>query len=380
MEEKKSYHVSYVVIALAAGYFIISLFRAVGGLEFSGLRVYHTIFISILMQAFPFMLVGIFVSSTMHVFLSDQLIIRIFPRKYGLGFLSALIGGIFLPVCECAIVPVTTGLIKKGVPLPISFTFLLAAPIMNPIVIISTLYAFPGNPEVTVMRVILGLIVAILIGLILTVLERIVPEIFLKPGRIDLDIQHSHCSCEHHDCSHHEPNHDDGHEIDCGCYHHSHMHDDYEKYDHILDQNIKMVRPVWKEKWESFFLHAGDEFFGVGKYLVLGASLTSLIQVVFPRSIFETLSGHQNLSLLVMMGLAFVFSACSTSDAFIARSYLDKFPIGSILGFLVFGPMMDIKNLLMLLANFRKTFVFSLCGIIFIVNYLILSFICMHIQ
>jgi hypothetical protein len=145
-----------LTVALAlftGGYLIFSSFRFMGADLLEWLQTFSTIFISILMQAIPFMMIGVLVSSAMHVFVPDEWVVRIFPTRHGLGFLTAMFAGLFFPVCECAIVPVVIGLVRKGVALPIAVTFMLSAPIINPIVIVSTLYAFPGNPEITLMRV-----------------------------------------------------------------------------------------------------------------------------------------------------------------------------------------------------------------------------------
>ena len=330
MHDMKSKNFSPWVIGLSAGYFIFSLFRAAGNIDMPGLRIFNTIFISILMQALPFMLVGSFVSSAIHIFLTDEFLIRIFPMKYGIGFITAMFVGILFPVCECAIVPVTTRLVKKGVSLPIALTFMFSAPIINPIVIISTIYAFPGHPEIALMRVCFGLLIALIIGLIILALG------IRKPMLLH----------EHH------------HECDCCCHH------DKQDEEDTLRSKIKRM-----------LLHTGQEFLEVGKYLILGAFMTSLLQTLVPRSVFENLMSQNVLALLAMMGMAFLFSACSTSDAFIARSFVDKFTIGSIMGFMVFGPMMDIKNMLMLLGSFKKSFVAFLCALVFFINLIMLYFL-----
>lgn len=317
-----------VLLLVAGGYLLFSVLRSIVVIDFTGIEVFNTIFISILMQAFPFILIGVFISSAMHVFIPDDFIVKAFPTKYGLGFLTAMFAGVFIPVCECAIVPVSTRLIKKGVPLPIAITFMLSAPIINPIVIVSTLYAFPGRPEVAILRVAFGLIIALIVGAVFTSYKE---SVFL----------HEH------------------EEYSCNC----HCHEDH---DHL--------RKGIMRKTKDMFLYAGDEFFSVGKYLVIGAFITSLIQALVPRGIFINLLPQNGLSLLVMMTAAFLFSACSTSDAFIARSFVDRFSMGSIMGFLVFGPMMDIKNMLMLLANCKKSFVVRLALYIFILNFIILYF------
>lgn len=140
-------------------YFVYLLFEK-NIFKIEDISTFNTIFLSIIIQAFPFMLIGILVSSIMHVFIPDNIVVKVFPKKFGLGYISAMFLGLLFPVCECAIVPVTRRLIKKGVPFPIALTFMFSAPIINPIVIVSTLYAFPGNPEYALIRVVAGLIVA----------------------------------------------------------------------------------------------------------------------------------------------------------------------------------------------------------------------------
>ncbi len=345
---KKTDYSTILAIGLCfvtGGYLLFSVLRSVDLIDFSMVQIFNTIFISILMQAFPFMLIGVLLSSAMHVFISDEFIIKVFPTKYGLGFLTAMFAGLLFPVCECAIVPVMTRLVKKGVALPIAITFMLSAPIINPIVIMSTLYAFPGQPEIALMRVCFGLLIALITGLIL----------FLSNGRqpVLLNDRESHeydsdcdCGVEH---DHHE----------CSC--HFHNEEDHSKKGTAA-------------KMKTLFLHAGEEFFGVGKYLVLGAFMTSLNQTLVPREAFVSMGSQNGFSLFIMMAAAFLFSACSTSDAFIARSFMNRFSTGAIMGFLVFGPMMDVKNMLMLFANFKKSFVFKLSLLIFILNFVMLYF------
>jgi len=332
----------FSMIFIASAYLVFSIMRSIE-IDLSWIQVFNTVFTGILMQAFPFMLIGILVSSAMHIFIPNEWIIRIFPTKYGLGFLTAMFAGIFFPVCECAIVPVMTRLVKKGVPMPIAVTFMLSAPIINPIVIISTLYAFPNHAEIMLMRVSFGLFIALMVGLAMMVYGDSLPMLLDNGG-----VHESHC---HSDVENHS-------KLGCACHFHG---------DEAHTGNGMMG------KLKAMFLHAGEEFFDVGKYLVLGAFMTSLIQTLIPREVFVHLGIQKGLSLLIMMIVAFLFSACSTSDAFIARSFVNRFSMGAVMGFLVFGPMMDIKNLLMLLANFRKSFVVRLTLLIIILNFLILS-------
>lgn len=337
-----------VLIAALALYLLFSFSRAADAKLLDQLQVFNTIFISILMQAFPFMLIGIFVSSAMAVFAPDQFVVRIFPSRFGLGFVTAMFAGLLFPVCECAIVPVTTRLVKKGVALPIAITFMLSAPIINPIVIVSTLYAFPGQPRVALFRVVFGLVIALVVGLML----------FL------LGIDNDALTSMQESCG-------------CGCHNHSHDHCGgcaAPTTDTARGEAEKQTARAVRQKLRAMFIQAGEEFFSVGRYLVLGALFTSLIQILIPRAWFAGLNEKNGLPLLIMMAVAFIFSACSTSDAFIAKSFAGRFSIGAIMGFLVFGPVMDVKNILMLLAGFKKSFVATLVFIIFLANFLMLYF------
>jgi len=113
--------------------------------------------------------------------------------------------------------------------------------------------------------------------------------------------------------------------------------------------------------------HASDEFFDMGKYLILGAMITAAIQTVVSRESLMSIGQGDFQSHLFMMGLAFVLSLCSTSDAFVASSFATTFSAGSLLTFLVFGPMLDIKSMLMLLSAFKTKFVLKLSALIIVV-------------
>lgn len=310
-------------------YLLFSIIRSVNSnfieLDFSVLKSFNTVFMGILVQAIPFMMVGMIISSFMQVFIPNEMLIKLFPQKYGIGFITAIFGGLVFPICECAIVPIVIRLIKKGVPLPIAITFMLAAPIVNPIVIISTVYAFPGNYYVTIARVLLGIVIAFFSGIVISFMFK--ENNYLIESNLDFG-----CSCNY--CS---------------------------------TKNLYSMNLYGKIK--SLFLHTSEEFFNAGKYLIMGAFITSCIQTFIPKYIFVKSGGNFGIGLIVMMIVAFLFSVCSTSDAFIARSFLSDFSISSIIGFLVFGPMIDIKNLLILFSGFKKIFVIK-----FFITVTLLSF------
>ena len=304
------------------------------------------------------MLLGALLSSALYAFVPDRLLIKIFPKKYGIGFLTALFAGTLFPVCECAAVPLMRSLIKKGVAMPIAVTFMLASPIVNPISIVSTLYAFPQQPSVAFYRLGFGLLIACAIGLLLLFYpeEKYLKEDFDKeppaqPHSLgDAAAAFRLATGRSAQNSRSEPQSDN--------------------FDGITAES-KVHR--LQAKVYALLMHTCSEFFTTGPFLILGAFITALIRAAVPQELFSITSGSAAGSLLVMMLFAFVFSACSTSDAFIARSFLNRFSFGSILGFLVYGPMMDIKNLFMLLSLFKKRFVIELTLIITVVNFIGIS-------
>ncbi|MGP1577500.1 MAG: permease [Treponema sp.] len=314
-----------------------------------------TVFISILLQALPFMLVGALLSSIIHIFIPPHIIIAAFPKKYGLGFATALFAGFFFPVCECASVPLMRGLIKKGVAMPIAVTFMLAAPIVNPISIISTYYAFPQEPSFALYRVYFGLIISFAAGLILMAypeskyLREYAEELSGKFAQhIPID---THTTCEFCSCHKTAPH---GHAIIA--------------HDHSVMQQKHSLKENYSQKIIELLYHTGNEFFTAGSYLIIGALITAVIRVGVPQNFFRNTSAYPIIGILLMMLFAFVFSACSTSDAFIARSFLNRFSSGAVLAFLVYGPMMDVKNFCMLLSLFKTRFVIELTVIITALN------------
>ncbi len=297
------------------------------------LQVLNTVFISILMEAFPFLLLGVFISSIIQLFVTQDMIIKYFPKNKIISFFVAIIGGMFFPVCDCAIVPVTSSLTKKGVPLHATVTFMLAAPIINPIVLMSTYYAF--GYKIALARMTIGIIVATVTGIIFLIFPE-EKDILVK------DMNSYLCNCAY--CN--------------GVY-----------------DNDKILSKI-----SSIFKHAGEEFFSVGKFLIIGAFITAMVQVFIPKNIFVQIGEFEVMSIILMMGLAFLFSVCSSSDAFIARSFSNQFSKSSIMGFMVFGAMLDIKNLLMLSESFSKRFIIKLSFILCNVAFSVLCFYHIIIQ
>ncbi|WP_101910665.1 permease [Marasmitruncus massiliensis] len=307
---------------------VVMYFQAVQALalenQYTFLQSVNTIFISILLQAIPFVLIGVFTSSILQVFVSDTLLVRLFTKHRLLGAPLAVVLGVFFPVCDCAMAPVVARMVRKGVPLSYAVTFLLAAPVVNPVVIWSTLYAFPGQPRIVLLRVVWGILVALIAGLL-------IPLLWKKGLPVQRTIIDSTCASGY-----------------------------------IGDSSSEGFRG----KLEILFRHAGMEFFNVGRYVVAGALISSVLQVLVPKTALLGTAQNVVLAPLAMLVAAFLMSVCSTSNAFIARSFSYTFPIGSVLGFMVMGPMLDLKNLLMLMSGFRRGFVLRLAGLLAVIGWI----------
>jgi uncharacterized membrane protein YraQ (UPF0718 family) len=279
----------------------------------------NSIFISILIESIPFVLIGVFISGIIQMFVTEEMIAKIIPKNRYLAVLYGTILGSLFPACECGIVPIVRRLLLKGVPLHAGIAFMLTGPVINPIVLFSTFVAFGNKWDVMIYRGGLAFIVAFLVGIILSYQykdHQLLDRISMK-----------------------------GH-------HHSH---------HIKQSFFKNVAGTLR--------HSVDEFFSVGIYLIIGAFIAAAMQTFIKTSTLLAIGQNEVSSSLVMMGLAFVLSLCSEADAFIASSFTSTFSLSSLVAFLVFGPMVDIKNTLMMLAVFKKRFVIQL---IFYITILVL--------
>ncbi|WP_347489233.1 permease [Desulfoscipio sp. XC116] len=284
------------------------------------------VFLGIMLQAVPFLLIGVLISSLIQVFISKDAIERKFPQKLGWGMLAAILGGFCLPVCDCASIPIFRSLVRKGVPLAAAVTFMTATPVINPVVMLSTYYAFNGNLQIVAARIGLGIIASVLTGLWFAIRPsgaRVLPSGF------------------------------DGIMCSCGCYEGA--------------ENIT----TFGGKLSLFIRHSQAEFFNVGKYLMIGAFVASVLQTTITKAIYLQNSADFAVSLLVMMLMAFSLSLCSSSDAIIARSFASRFPLEAVMGFLVFGPMLDIKNVIMLSSGFSKRFIARLLAVTFTMCFLV---------
>ncbi len=297
------------------------------------------IFTSIFFESLPFLLLGAVISAIIETFVSNETMAKLFPKNKILGSLVGVFLGLFLPACDCAVIPVSKRLLKKGVPVNAAVSFMLASPIINPVVLLSTYYAFyKSNPSIFYARIVLGIVVALIVGLIMGIIydkKVVVKEVY-------------------------ENNEDD--EEDYACCSISHEHTDF-KHNH--DCNHKH-----DSKLLSIINHSAYDLFEVVKYLMIGALIASLFQVLMPRSILTLFNSNNVLSIIVLMIFAYLISLCSTSDSFVGKSLMNSFTKGSIIAYLLLGPMIDIKNTMVLLGNYKKKFVFTLISLIFIMIFI----------
>lgn len=220
-----------------------------------------------------------------------------------------------MPVCECGNIPVARRLIMSGMPVSLTISFLLAAPILNPITLFATYEAFRGNLLIFWGRIIGAIIITLSIGLVLS-----------KVKNIENQITPSFALC----CKH--------------------QHNDSES---IMQKSFKTY---------------ANEFWEVMRMMIIGAFIASVTQVFIPRSIIQPFAQDPILGVFAMIGLAFIISICSNVDAFFALAYSNLFKTGSILSFLLFGPMIDIKILAMMKGVFKAKFLIWLSLSVFLIS------------
>jgi len=272
------------------------------------------IFLSLILETIPFLMLGVLLSSLIQEFVSEDLLKKIIPKNPFLGSLVGVILGFFIPTCDCAIIPVTRRLIKKKVPLNVCISFMLASPIVNPISILSTVYAFRDiMPKMIYYRVGFGIIIALLVGVIMTFLVN-KKDVLNKSVSDDYD----------YNC-------------DCGA----------------------TIQKGKSHFWNIMY-NSSEEFIGIMKYLIIGALITTIAQYIIAVTGVNFVVSNKIIQIVIMMIFAYIISLCSTSDAFIGRSFINQISNNSILVFLLLGAMIDLKNTIVLNGNFTRKFVFRL--------------------
>jgi uncharacterized protein len=255
-----------------------------------------TIFVAIAIQAMPFLVLGVVISAAIAAFVPPDLLPRLLPRQPAVAVPAAAMAGAVLPGCECGSVPIAGRLVTRGAPAAAALTFLLSAPAINPVVLVATAVAFPGQPEVVGARFLASLLAATAVGL---AWSRFGHDEWLGRARKRYE--------------------DDGPRLS-----------------------------VFAATAQHDLLHAGG-------FLIVGAATAATLQTVVPRGVLDSVAGSGILAALALGLLAVLMAICSEADAFIAAS-LTQFSMSSRLAFMVVGPMVDVKLIALQAGTFSGRF------------------------
>jgi uncharacterized membrane protein YraQ (UPF0718 family) len=289
---------AWVLLALAA---VALASRLLHPMRIAWLSNLLIVFGSLLIEAMPFVALGAVVSAAIEVFVPASSFAKIARLPKAVQLPAAAFAGMAFPVCECGSVPVARRLARKGLSPSAAVTFMLAAPIVNPVVIASTFVAYRGRDSLALMvigRFTLGLVVAMCVGWVVGALR---PDGLLRASATD------------------DP--DDADE----------------------------------PRARRFFSHLSGDLVFMARFLIIGALIAATIQTFVPASVADRVATLPVLSLLAMMFLAFILSLCSESDAFVAASFT-AFGPSAQLAFLVFGPMVDLKLGALYVGTYSKGF------------------------
>ena len=287
---------SLEILAIGLVLLIVGQRWLVGLFDDPALQTGATIFVSIVVQALPFLVLGVVLSGAIAAFVPASFWKKALPKNPALAVPVAGAAGAVLPGCECASVPVANGLMARGVAPAAALAFLLSAPAINPIVLASTFVAFPGEPMMVVARFIASLATAVIMG-----------WLWLRFGKAKW--------------------------LRIG------------PRDHL----------VGTSSWHTFRLTATHDFLHAGGFLVIGGLFAAALNVLVPQQWLSAVADQPILSVLVLAGLAVLLSICSEADAFVAAS-LTEFSLTAKLAFLVVGPMVDLKLISLQAGTFSSTF------------------------
>ncbi|MCC5631851.1 permease [Nostoc sphaeroides CHAB 2801] len=341
-----------------------------------------TIFLSLLVEAMPFLLLGVLFSSLLLFFVDERKLVEKMPKNPLLGALVGSMIGFLFPVCECGNVPVARRFLIQGVPTPVAIGFLLAAPTINPIVIWSTWTAFRDQPEIVVLRVVFSLAIATIIGFVFSFQKDLNPILqpaiarymkFNPPAQPQTKRRGKRYEVQQQETI---PN-----LLQSGTY----ILGGKAGIPLRIDPNL--VPPTLMSnsdkplaaKLRLVVDNSIQELRELGGVMILGSAIAAAIQVLAPRELILSLGAGPITSIVVMLILAVVVSICSTVDSFFALSFASTFSSGSLLAFLVFGPMIDIKSVGLMLSIFKPKTIFYLFAIAAQLTFVFTLFLNSHV-
>ncbi|WP_167441616.1 permease [Amycolatopsis vastitatis] len=274
------------------------------------LRTGSTVFVAVCVQALPFLVLGVLISGAIAAFVPARVLEKVLPRRAGAAVGVAGLAGVALPGCECASVPVARRLMGQGVAPAAALAFLLAAPAVNPVVLVATAVAFPGKPELVLARFAGSLATAMVMG-----------WLWARFGKLEW----------------------------------------------ITARALRRLPEVADgQRWRVFAETARTDLAEAGGFLVLGALISSALNVLVPSKWFGVLGDQIVLGVVVMAVLAVVLALCSEADAFVAAS-LTALPLLPKLVFLVVGPAVDVKLFALQAGTFGRSFAVRFAPATFVV-------------
>jgi len=289
---------------------LISRAWLVGVLDVPALRTAATIFVAVCVQAMPFLVLGTLLSGAIAAFVPATVLRRVLPRNPMLAVPVAGLAGVTLPGCECASVPLARRVMQQGVPPAVALTFLLAAPAVNPVVLVATAVAFPGDLEMVPARFLGSLLTATAVG-----------WLWARVGRTEW----------------------------------------------IAERALRRLPlRTGTARWEVFVETARHDLVEAGGFLVVGGLTAAALQVAVGKGWLEALGGHLAVGIVAMALLAVVLALCSEADAFVAAS-LAGLPLLPRLVFLVVGPAVDVKLIALQAGTFGKAFAARFAPMTFVV-------------
>jgi uncharacterized membrane protein YraQ (UPF0718 family) len=281
-------------------------------------------FLALVFEGVPFILLGSLISGVIGSFIPARVITALLPKSRFPAILASGLLGVIFPVCDCGIVPIVRRMLKKGLPLSCGITYMLASPIVNPLVIFSTIVAFQGQAPLlnTGLRIGFGYFIAVMIGLIVSSLRS---ESILRKGFVTASPHYR------------------------------------------TALRIAPLPEAASEKLETGFVRkvlaavrmASDDFLGTAVYFMVGAAIAATFNTAVNQRLILPLASDSVLSIMSMMTLSGILTLCSTSDAFIAATFV-SFPSVARMAFMIFGPMFDLKLIFLYSALFKKRFVLAL--------------------
>lgn len=273
---------------------------------------FFVLFGSVVIESLPFLILGSLLSAVIQVLIPSSVLLRLIPKIPGVRQAAILLIGFVFPVCECGNVPLSRSLIRKGLGVHDAVMLLVAAPILNPVTLLTTYQAFSGSPVMVGGRAFGAIACAVLVR---RYLARFTQKELLTNNFQKL------CAVPEHT--------------------------------HASKHKLARISTIFSQELISLF-----------PALLLGAGIAATLQVVVPRTALLSIASTPLAAIAIMMLLAFIISICSNVDAFFALALAGIFPQGALLAFLILGPIVDIKMLSLMRTSFSNTTIAAICAIV----------------